>query len=227
MWARAAWSEDRYVFATVAGAALDSTNVRRDFRKVLAKIDGLTPEEWTPRELRHSFVSVLSDNGVAIEEIARLAGHASSRTTEVVYRKQLRRCFRREPQSWTAFSLPKYQARRPQHDRNSLRVRSPAAPTPVPNAQSVPLSRRIRLAGAEQRSARSGHVARCRLPAPISAGTQPCGPPKPQMPPSALAPTVSTMPSQDESRHMKARLGLLRARGSNRLRSTDPRASNL
>jgi integrase len=33
---------------------------------------------------------MLSDNGVAIEEIARLAGHSSSRTTEVVYRKQLR-----------------------------------------------------------------------------------------------------------------------------------------
>jgi integrase len=59
-------------------------------RAVLAKIDGLIPKEWTPRELRHSFVSLLSDSRVAAEEIARLAGHSSSRKTEVVYRKQLR-----------------------------------------------------------------------------------------------------------------------------------------
>jgi integrase len=45
---------------------------------------------WSSREFRHSFVSVLSANGVAVEEIARLAGHSSTRTTELVYRKELR-----------------------------------------------------------------------------------------------------------------------------------------
>jgi integrase len=45
---------------------------------------------WTPRELRHTFVSLMSDSGVPVEEIARLAGHTSSRTTEIVYRHQLR-----------------------------------------------------------------------------------------------------------------------------------------
>ena len=45
---------------------------------------------WTPRELRTSFVSLMSHRGVSIEEIARLAGHASTRTTEVVYRRDLR-----------------------------------------------------------------------------------------------------------------------------------------
>lgn len=47
-------------------------------------------EHWTPRELRHSFVSLMSSSGVPVEEIARLAGHSSSRTTEVVYRRELR-----------------------------------------------------------------------------------------------------------------------------------------
>ena len=42
------------------------------------------------RELRHTFVSVMSVSGVAVEEIARLAGHASSRTTETIYRHELR-----------------------------------------------------------------------------------------------------------------------------------------
>ena len=48
------------------------------------------PGTWTPRELRHTFVSLMSDSGVPVEEIARLAGHATSRTTELVYRHQLR-----------------------------------------------------------------------------------------------------------------------------------------
>ena len=42
------------------------------------------------RELRHSFVSLMSNSGVPVEEIARLAGHANTRTTVVVYRRELR-----------------------------------------------------------------------------------------------------------------------------------------
>ena len=38
----------------------------------------------------HSFVSLLSDSGVPIEEISRLVGHRSTLVTETVYRKQLR-----------------------------------------------------------------------------------------------------------------------------------------
>ncbi len=47
-------------------------------------------ENWTPRELRHSSVSLMSTSGVPVEEIARLAGHTSTRTTEIVYRRELR-----------------------------------------------------------------------------------------------------------------------------------------
>jgi integrase len=35
-------------------------------------------------------VSLLSDNGIAIEEISRLVGHSSSTVTETVYRHQIR-----------------------------------------------------------------------------------------------------------------------------------------
>ena len=49
------------------------------------------PVTWSrPRELRHTFVSLLSDNGMAIEEISRLMGHSSSNVTETVYRHQIR-----------------------------------------------------------------------------------------------------------------------------------------
>jgi integrase len=46
--------------------------------------------DWAPRDLRHTFVSLLSDDGMAIEKIARLAGHTSSHVTETVYRQELR-----------------------------------------------------------------------------------------------------------------------------------------
>lgn len=53
-------------------------------------VDGIVPEEWTPRELRQSFVSILSDRGIPREEISRLVGHSSTAVTEEVYRKQIR-----------------------------------------------------------------------------------------------------------------------------------------
>jgi integrase len=40
--------------------------------------------------MRHSFVSLLSDHGIAIEDISRLVGHSSTAVTEAVYRKQIR-----------------------------------------------------------------------------------------------------------------------------------------
>jgi integrase len=79
---------EELVFCTAAGQPLDAANVRRSFRAV-RRAAGLGPD-WTPRELRHSFVSLMSDNDVAVEEIARLVGHASSKVTESVYRHQLR-----------------------------------------------------------------------------------------------------------------------------------------
>jgi integrase len=51
---------------------------------------GLVGREWTPRELRQSFVSLLSDERVPLEVISRLVGHRSTTVTETVYRKQLR-----------------------------------------------------------------------------------------------------------------------------------------
>jgi integrase len=86
----AGWTEHGYVFPSRTGTAADAHNMRREFRAVLAKIDGMDPGDWTPRELRHSFVSLLSDSGIPIEEISRLVGHSSTAVTEQVYRHQIR-----------------------------------------------------------------------------------------------------------------------------------------
>lgn len=82
------WQEHGLVFASLVGTELDSHNVRRAFRRVV-KATGLNAKEWTPREMRHSFVSVLSAAGVKIEDIARLVGHSSTTVTEAVYRHQI------------------------------------------------------------------------------------------------------------------------------------------
>jgi integrase len=78
------------VFASKVGTPLDPSHVRREFRRAIRGAAGLDPDEWTPRELRHSFVSLLSDNGVPLDEISRLVGHSSTAVTELVYRKQIR-----------------------------------------------------------------------------------------------------------------------------------------
>jgi integrase len=72
------------------GTPLNPAGVRRDFRSAIRGAAGLDPAEWTPRELRHSFVSLLSDSGIPLEEISRLVGHKSTTITEIIYRKQIR-----------------------------------------------------------------------------------------------------------------------------------------
>jgi integrase len=84
------WQETSLVFTTRIGTEMDSANVRRNLRRALVDVPGIDPAEWTPRELRHSFVSVLSDAGIPVEQIAQLVGHRGTTVTELVYRHQLR-----------------------------------------------------------------------------------------------------------------------------------------
>ena len=80
---------DRLVFATRNGTQMSAGNVRREFRRVIARA-GLAPSEWTPREMRHTFVSLLSADGMPLEDISRLVGHKGTAVTETVYRHQIR-----------------------------------------------------------------------------------------------------------------------------------------
>jgi len=86
--AGALWQDHGLVFTSTIGTPLDGANVRREFRRI-AQAAGLGAG-WAPRDLRHTFVSLMSADGVPIEEIARLAGHNQTATTELVYRHELR-----------------------------------------------------------------------------------------------------------------------------------------
>lgn len=97
------WQENNLVFASEAGTELDAANVRRGVRRIL-KAAGLDPREWTPRELRHSFVSLLSDSGVPIEVISALVGHNGTSVTEMIYRHQIRPVILHGAQAMDRFS---------------------------------------------------------------------------------------------------------------------------
>jgi site-specific recombinase XerD len=66
------WQEHDLVFTTTVGTPYESHNLRRDFRRV-TRAAGIGAR-WVPKELRTSFVSMMSFQGVPVEEIARLAG---------------------------------------------------------------------------------------------------------------------------------------------------------
>jgi integrase len=82
------WDDHELVFASRIGTPLSANNVIRAFR-IITKAAGLG-ENWAPREMRHTFVSVLSASGVPVESIALLAGHDRTATTELVYRHEIR-----------------------------------------------------------------------------------------------------------------------------------------
>jgi integrase len=77
---------DALVFATANGTALDTHNVRRSFHRMIAAAD-LNRTAWTPRELRHSFVSLLSASGVVMHapEWSRRRRHAASNAIQPVH----------------------------------------------------------------------------------------------------------------------------------------------
>ena len=83
------WSDHDLVFASATGTPLDAANVRRGLRRI-ATAAGLDAAHWTPRELRHSLVSLLADDCVPLEQISRLVGRSGTTVTELIYRKQIR-----------------------------------------------------------------------------------------------------------------------------------------
>ena len=73
------WQEHDLVFRREEGTPLDRWHVRKEFQKIAraARLGGAR----TPRELRHSFVSILSAHDVRPEDISNLVGHSSTSVT--------------------------------------------------------------------------------------------------------------------------------------------------
>jgi integrase len=72
------------VFRDDAGRPMSRQRMNIRFKEVL-EAAGLG-RDWQPRETRHSFVSIASDSGASIEDIADAAGHVNPNVTRAVYR---------------------------------------------------------------------------------------------------------------------------------------------
>ena len=85
--AGSAYTDHGLVFPGGDGRPCWPGTARSRFR-ALCRRAGLG-EDWHPHEQRHTFVSVLSDAGVDIDQIADAAGHINSNVTKTVYRHVL------------------------------------------------------------------------------------------------------------------------------------------
>ncbi len=75
------------VFPTTHGTPWNPANARHELYNIL---DAAGLPRLRPHELRHSCASILSDNGVPLEEIADLLGHKDSTMLARTYRHRLR-----------------------------------------------------------------------------------------------------------------------------------------
>jgi integrase len=90
------------VFRREEGTPLDRWHVRKEFQNI-AKAAWLGGAR-TPRELRHSFVSILSAHDVRPEDISDLVGHSSTSVTETIIHAPP--TFRSRATAWTCRVSP-------------------------------------------------------------------------------------------------------------------------
>jgi integrase len=81
------WTDSGLVFADGHGGPRWPQDVRKQFGRLCERA-GLGAG-WHPHETRHTWVSILSDAGVDIEDIADAACHITSAVTRNVYRHQI------------------------------------------------------------------------------------------------------------------------------------------
>jgi integrase len=79
-----AWQNHNLVFCHENGRPYDRDALNWRFSK-LTRQAGLG--HWHPHEARHTAVSIMSNNGVKIQDISDTLGHKSTHVTETVYRK--------------------------------------------------------------------------------------------------------------------------------------------
>ena len=78
-----AWQPNNLVFCHANGDAYTSDALNWRFSKMTKKA-GIG--HWHAHEARHTAVSIMSSNGVPIQEISDTVGHKSTHVTETIYR---------------------------------------------------------------------------------------------------------------------------------------------
>jgi integrase len=76
------WTNSGYIFTSTVGTPIDPRNLNREFQKICHSA-GLG--DWHPHELRHSAASLMLAQGVKLQVVSQVLGHASIRMTADVY----------------------------------------------------------------------------------------------------------------------------------------------
>jgi integrase len=76
------WTNSGYIFTSTVGTPIEPRNLNREF-KTICRDAGLG--DWHPHELRHSAASLLLAQGVKLQVVSQVLGHASIRMTADVY----------------------------------------------------------------------------------------------------------------------------------------------
>jgi len=81
-WLKVGKPRPEWVFASVTGTALDESNVRKAFNRVL---DAAELDQRGPHQMRHTFASLLLQDGAPITYVSRQLGHKDPSITLRVY----------------------------------------------------------------------------------------------------------------------------------------------
>lgn len=76
------WADSGHVFTSSVGTPIDPRNLYREFQAICEEA-GLG--RWHPHELRHSAASLMLAQGVKLQVVSEVLGHASIRMTADVY----------------------------------------------------------------------------------------------------------------------------------------------
>ena len=83
------------VFRDDAGRPMSRQRLNIAFKDVM-QAAGLG-RDWQPRETRHTFISIGSEHGASIEDLADAAGHVNANVTRAAYRHQISDTVTRAP----------------------------------------------------------------------------------------------------------------------------------
>jgi len=76
------WEDSGLIFTSTVGTPLDPRNLLREFKGICRKAE---LGDWHVHELRHSAASLMLAQGVPLQVVSRVLGHASIRMTADVY----------------------------------------------------------------------------------------------------------------------------------------------
>ena len=76
------WIDTGFIFTSAVGTPIDPRNFYREFTKI-CRDAGMG--DWHPHELRHSAASLMLAQGVKLQVVSQVLGHASIRMTADVY----------------------------------------------------------------------------------------------------------------------------------------------